>query len=105
MTRNMRAVIISLFIPIAMLMTSAALAETEHFHPKGKAPSKHTLKVLEQARAVLPFADKRDLEENEKGFIAAPDSMKIMARAGHVAWDMEPYQFLASGERFESIHP
>ena len=76
-----------------------------HFHPQGKAPSEHTRKVLAQAQAVLPFADKRDFEENEKGFIAAPDSMKIKAMAGHDAWDMERYQFLASGEKFESIHP
>ena len=61
-----------------------ASAETPegHFHPKGKAPSEHTTKIFEQARARLPFADKRDFEENEKGFIAAPDSMKIKAEAG-----------------------
>ncbi len=33
-----------------------------HFHPKGKAPSKHTLDVLRQARSGLPFADVRDFE-------------------------------------------
>jgi alkyl sulfatase BDS1-like metallo-beta-lactamase superfamily hydrolase len=80
-------------------------AQTEHFHPKGNPPSEFTIKVLEQAQAKLPFTDKRDFEENSKGFIAAPDSMKIMAEAGHVAWDMERYQFLASGEDFASIHP
>ena len=34
-----------------------------HFHPKGKAPSKFTLEVLKQAKAKLPFADKKDFEE------------------------------------------
>ena len=29
-----------------------------HYHPKGKLPSKHTMAVLEKARASLPFADK-----------------------------------------------
>jgi alkyl sulfatase BDS1-like metallo-beta-lactamase superfamily hydrolase len=41
-----------------------------HFHPKGKAPSKFTLEVLKQATAKLPFVDKRDFEEQKKGFIA-----------------------------------
>lgn len=80
-------------------------AQTEHFHPKGNPPSEYTIKVLKQAQASLPFTDTRDFEENSKGFIAAPDSMKIMADAGHTAWDMERYQFLASGEEFASIHP
>ena len=41
-----------------------------HFDPKGKAPSKFTLDVLKQAKATLPFADTRDLEEQKKGLIA-----------------------------------
>jgi alkyl sulfatase BDS1-like metallo-beta-lactamase superfamily hydrolase len=61
--------------------------------------------MLEEARASLPFADTRDIEENSRGFIAAPESMQIMARAGHVAWDMEQYDFLVSGKQYPSIHP
>jgi hypothetical protein len=38
-----------------------------HFHPKGKAPSKFTLEVLRQAKAKLPFADRKDFEEQKKG--------------------------------------
>ena len=59
-----------------------------HFHPKGKAPSKFTLDVLKQARGGLPFGDTKDFEEQKKGFIAPMDDLKIMADAGHVAWDM-----------------
>ena len=76
-----------------------------HFHPKGKAPSKFTLEVLKQAKATLPFADKRDFEEQKKGFIAPMKDLKIMADAGHVAWDMERFQFLEKQEEFDSIHP
>jgi alkyl sulfatase BDS1-like metallo-beta-lactamase superfamily hydrolase len=77
----------------------------EHFHPKGKAPSKHTLDVLKRARNGLPFGDKRDLEEQKKGFIAPMKDLKIMADAGHVAWDMERFQFLDKQDDFDSIHP
>ncbi|TNF62875.1 MAG: MBL fold metallo-hydrolase, partial [Deltaproteobacteria bacterium] len=76
-----------------------------HFHPKGKAPSKHTVAALEQARKTLPFSDQRDFEEQKRGFIASPSYKKIMADAGNVAWDMERYDWLVEGENFESVHP
>ena len=79
---------------LAVLTAGAAIAQTEHFHPKGKPPSEHTLKVLEAARKTLPFSDTRDFDEEKKGFIAAPESWTIMANAGNVAWDMERYKFL-----------
>jgi alkyl sulfatase BDS1-like metallo-beta-lactamase superfamily hydrolase len=76
-----------------------------HFHPKGKGPSQHTLDLLRQARSGLPFGDTRDFEEQKKGFIAPMQDLKIMADAGHVAWDMERFQFLNRQEDFDSIHP
>ena len=76
-----------------------------HFHPKGKAPSKFTLEVLKEARAKLPFADRRDFEEQKKGLIAPMKDLKIMADAGHVAWDMERFQFLDGQDDIDSIHP
>ncbi|MFM8745618.1 MAG: alkyl/aryl-sulfatase [Aestuariivirga sp.] len=76
-----------------------------HFHPKGKAPSRFTLDVIKTSAADLPFADERDLEEVEKGFIAPMPDLKIMADGGHVAWDMERFQFLNEDREFDSIHP
>jgi alkyl sulfatase BDS1-like metallo-beta-lactamase superfamily hydrolase len=76
-----------------------------HFHPKGKAPSEFTRAILEQARGTLPFVDRRDFEERAKGFVAPMEELQIMADAGHVAWDMEPFQFLDEDREFDSIHP
>src|SRR5262245_41547848 len=76
-----------------------------HFHPQGKAPSKHTLAVLKNARTGLPFADTRDFDEQKRGLIAPMKDMKIMADGGHVAWDMEQFQFLDKQDDFDSIHP
>ena len=76
-----------------------------HFHPGGKAPSKFTIEVLRKARRDLPFADTRDLEEQQKGLIAPMKDLKIKADAGHTAWDMERFQFLDQREEFDSIHP
>jgi alkyl sulfatase BDS1-like metallo-beta-lactamase superfamily hydrolase len=74
-------------------------------HLKGKAPSKYTLDVLKQARTGLPFSDTRDFDEQKKALIAPMKDLKIMADAGHVAWDMERFQFLDHQEDFDSIHP
>ncbi len=76
-----------------------------HFHPKGKMPSEFTLKVYEDAKANLPFSDTRDFEEADKGFIAGPKSKIIMADAGHVAWDLESYDWMEEQEEYNSIHP
>jgi alkyl sulfatase BDS1-like metallo-beta-lactamase superfamily hydrolase len=98
---------------IAIVLAAAAshaLAQTAaappvHFDPKGKPPSKSTLELRKQLLASMPFQDQRDIEENQRGFIAAPPFKKIMADAGHVAWDMESYQWLLTGQDFASIHP
>ncbi len=77
----------------------------EHFHEQGKMPSTSTSAANEAVRRQLPFDDERDFEEARRGFIAAPPYRQIMAAAGHVAWDMGAYDFLLSGQEFESIHP
>jgi alkyl sulfatase BDS1-like metallo-beta-lactamase superfamily hydrolase len=87
----------------------AALAQqpvaVAHFDPKGKAPSKHTTEVLRQARSTLPFADQRDFDEQKRGLVAPMPDLKIEADAGHVAWDMERFQFLLKQTDFDSVHP
>jgi alkyl sulfatase BDS1-like metallo-beta-lactamase superfamily hydrolase len=76
-----------------------------HFHPKGKAPSTHTIEALKRSSANLPFADTRDFEELNKGFIAPMPDLVIKADAGHDAVDMQRFQFLNEDREFDSIHP
>ena len=93
----------------SFLDSSVALAQQAapagHFDPKGKAPSKYTIDVLRQAKGTLPFADQRDFDEQKRGFIAPMPDLKIKADAGHVAWDMERFQFLLNQPEFDSVHP
>ena len=77
----------------------------DHFHPKGKPPSKYTQEILRQARTSLPFSDTKDMEEQKKGLIAPMKKLQIMADAGNVAWDMARFQFLDRQDSFDSIHP
>ena len=45
----------------------------QHFHPKGKPPSEHTLAVRAQNAADLPFHDEReDKSEFEPGYEMMP---------------------------------
>jgi alkyl sulfatase BDS1-like metallo-beta-lactamase superfamily hydrolase len=95
----------------ALVSEGAAQAQTPrptltgHFHPKGKAPSPHTIRVLEEAKAKLPFADTRDISEQERGLIARRSDPRIMADAGNVAFDISEYDFLNGSGDFDSIHP
>ena len=109
----MRAALLTSTVILTLILTgcdfgeasSSAQTAEDHFHPKGKPPSEHTKKILREAREGLPFDDDRDFEEYARGFIAAPDSKLIMADAGHVAWDLERFDFLLQQEEFDSIHP
>lgn len=82
-----------------------AATASNHFDPKGKAPSAHTIAKWEALKNKLPFEDVRDFDEHTKGFIARPDYDQIMADAGHVAWDMGRYSFLLEEKEYQSIHP
>jgi len=97
------ALALAVALPAALVSTSHAAEQGGHFDPKGKPPSSFTLEVLKQAAATLPFADKRDFEEQKKGFVAPAESTKIMADDGHVAWDMERFQFLNGSTGFGSV--
>ena len=90
---------------LAQSAAKESQATVAHFDAQGKPPSTFTLELRNGLKATLPFADKRDFDEAAKGFIAAPPYKKIMADAGHVAWDMDSYQWLLKGQDFASIHP
>lgn len=70
----------------AVAQTRPAL-QPGHFHPKGKVPSDFTKAVYETANDTLPFADTRDFEEFERGFIARREDPVIPSDTGGVAWD------------------
>jgi len=58
-----------------------AIAQMEHFHPKGKMPSKYTVEKQKKLRETMPFSDQKDFEEQKKGFVAAPDFKQISPSA------------------------
>jgi alkyl sulfatase BDS1-like metallo-beta-lactamase superfamily hydrolase len=97
--------ILIIFVLLTFFASGFAGTDHKHFHPKGKMPSKYTVELQKKLKETLPFEDKRDFEEQKKGFIAAPPYKQIKAEAGHVAWDMGSYEWLLQGKDFDSIHP
>jgi alkyl sulfatase BDS1-like metallo-beta-lactamase superfamily hydrolase len=99
--------LLRLTLALALVLPAAARGAEPpaHFDPQGKPPTTFTLELRNGVKARLPFADKRDFEEARRGFLAAPPYRRIMADAGHVAWDMGSYDWLLNGHDFASIHP
>ncbi len=54
--------------------------------------------------ASLPFADTRDFEDADRGFIAALEPCVVTAADGRVVWDNDSYHFL-NGDAPDSVHP
>ena len=82
-----------------------ATSADKHFDQLGKPPSEHTLKAIEKDSAGLPFDDTRDFDEAKKGFIAEPDSWKVLGPDGNVVWDLRRYNFFRTDKNFLSVHP
>lgn len=96
----------TIFFAILLTVTSCSSGETSlRFTPESKPASVHTKRIIEDLRASLPFTDARDFDEQQRGFLVAPDYKEIMADAGHVAWSMGKYEFLLEDKDFDSIHP
>jgi alkyl sulfatase BDS1-like metallo-beta-lactamase superfamily hydrolase len=70
-----------------------------------KEPSEATRDRQAELRKSLPFDDQRDFDEHQRGFIAAPSYRRITSETGETVWDIGQYDFLLSGEDFDSIHP
>ncbi len=90
---------------VLLFATSMITSAEEHFDPKGNPPSDTTVEHQKNLRKSLPFSDKRDFEEQNKGFIAKPDYDQIKDDSGNVVWDMGRFDFLLQGKDFDSIHP
>jgi alkyl sulfatase BDS1-like metallo-beta-lactamase superfamily hydrolase len=52
----------------------------------------------------LPFADRTDFENTERGLVDTLDPCTIRTADGRVVWDLEPYGYL-NGECPDTVHP
>ena len=52
----------------------------------------------------LPFEDRTDFENAERGRVDALDPCVVKAADGRVVWDMEAYSYL-DDDRPDTVHP
>ena len=59
-----------------------------------KPATQYTIDANEQVYALLDFEDERELENAQRGLIAAPDTLEIVTEDGKVVWSQDAYAFL-----------
>ncbi|BBZ02280.1 MBL fold hydrolase [Mycolicibacterium chitae] len=69
-----------------------------------QAPAPNIEAAHREHRNTLPFADTRDFEDADRGFLGALDPCVIRAADGRVVWDNDSYAFL-DGEAPTTVHP
>jgi len=57
-----------------------------------KSATKYTIEANQAVLKSLPFSDKQDFEDAQRGFIAKPDVLTITSADGKPVWDMEEYK-------------
>lgn len=80
--------------------TSAVLG----LNAETKEATQFTIDANEQVYALLDFDDERELENAQRGLIAAPDSLEIVTDSGKVAWSQDAYAFL-DGDAPDTANP
>ena len=84
------ALLIALFVSLAAPASSATGA---------KPATAHTKKENAAVLKALPFSDREDFENAQRGFIAKPDTVTIKDAQGNVVWDLEQYKTFISDSK------
>lgn len=79
--------LLTLIIATLCLNPNAAFALVD-----AKPATESTIKANEAVKNQLPFNDKQDFSDAERGFIAKPETLTIKDDKGNVVWDLEQYK-------------
>ncbi|MFM5846261.1 alkyl/aryl-sulfatase [Aeromonas veronii] len=74
------------------LLVQPALVQSAKAAIDPKPASEFTIKANQQVLNTLPFNDKQDFEDAQRGFIAKPETLTIKDDKGNVVWDLEQYK-------------
>lgn len=88
-------------LALAMALAGPALAQAAGAQ---EAPSDFTLKVRDTYAKTAPFADRRDYEFAERGYLGTRADPLIRAASGQVIWDLTAFDFL-KGEAPPTVNP
>ncbi|WP_323062637.1 alkyl/aryl-sulfatase [Aeromonas jandaei] len=77
---------------VTLLLSGALLLQPAWAVINPKPASEFTIKANQGVLHTLPFNDKQDFEDAQRGFIAKPDTLTIRDDKGNVVWDLEQYK-------------
>ncbi|MBB2494712.1 alkyl/aryl-sulfatase [Aquipseudomonas ullengensis] len=78
---------------VALTAALSLLALSVHAQPAASKPATATTRAANAAvLEALPFADKQDFEDAQRGLIAQPKELTIRDANGKVVWDLESYK-------------
>ncbi|MCB1525626.1 MAG: MBL fold metallo-hydrolase, partial [Rhodoblastus sp.] len=75
---------------------------------EAKSPTPPAAKVVDRNKAVLdelPFADRGDFADADRGFIATIPDATVLTASGHQAWSQKQYAFIDDGPAPDSVNP
>jgi len=90
----------ALYCTAAFCLTGAALAADQ---PKPAEPA--TVTANHQLLAQLPFADRSNYDDAQRGFIATIPAGAIMGPGDHPAWSLSEYDFLNRDTAPDTVNP
>lgn len=78
---------LALLIAFSLILPHSTMAATQ-----SKPASEFTKKENAAVLKALPFSDRQDFTNAQRGFIAKPDTVTIKDAQGNVVWDLEQYK-------------
>jgi alkyl sulfatase BDS1-like metallo-beta-lactamase superfamily hydrolase len=76
----------------AVLLLAMPLAWAQQQHAAGKPATAATKAANAAVLKELPFSDRADFEDAQRGFVARPNTLTIKDAQGNVVWDLESYK-------------
>ena len=94
---------VRMFIYVLFFVLAAGTTAMAQVEPKAatEATKKAKAAVLNQ----LPFADKQDFEDANRGFVATVPELEVKDDKGNVVWMLAPYKFLEAEEAADTVNP
>ena len=89
---------------IALIASVVAFSEQAAAQTQPKPATEATKAANEAVLKSLPFGDKSDFEDAERGLIARPEHLTIKNDKGTVVWDLEKYKTFIGDDKTRSRH-
>ena len=98
---------LSAVLSAALMLVVAMVKSTAGDATNPKDASNETKKTNSGIQRELPFQDKQDFEDAQRGFIAPlPDGGVIRGKDGWISWDLSKYAFIEQGsEAPDTVNP